>query len=559
MRPTSKIQEFGLLLLLTITVLVYEWYWLSKASLISGSDLGNWLAFAHQLHGNFHRLAAGVYPPLFIELLSRLNELLPDLIALRVLGLMVFLVAIMGFVVAGRLVPITWPAILLVLPIYLTNYYHQDTMAFGGYPEMLAYGLFPVAMVLLYRALAGAGSIWQATTIILIVLLAATHHLTLVLFGLSACILFVLMCLRRDAAGRKAVWRRMVIIGVFTVLISLPILWTTYLPMLHMMVKQPIGNNAVPLILRPLSIPIALFRYNPLLGCLLIVTLLPLLWHYRKQIPSIDIGVSIFLAAFIMLIYPGEIRTRHSLILGISLVMVVVIENILTNVIPRDIPRDKKVYLAMAFLLPIGLITGNEVYQTNINYPVLLNIYTVLTPSVAEGLDWLRMNTPEDAVVAATRSNGGVLGWWVEGYGRRKSLYSINSKWLNFEDERGWTEIANTMFSPNVTFDDFEKAIYRSHANYLLIHQGYLASLDKPSLIWDGLDPWPREAYDMGSSHLKAVLQKAEREGFIRLVFRNDALLIYQTRIEQLPEPRTNASSFSYGMNCGPAASPPDT
>jgi hypothetical protein len=86
------------------------------------------------------------------------------------------------------------------------------------------------------------------------------------------------------------------------------------------------------------------------------------------------------------------------------------------------------------------------------------------------GLDWLRHNTPADALVAVPPEHAVPFGWWVQGYGRRAALVGSDDQWLNFPQERQRAGQAVALFTADDPVgDDVMRKAAELHVSYLVI------------------------------------------------------------------------------------------
>ena len=72
-------------------------------------------------------------------------------------------------------------------------------------------------------------------------------------------------------------------------------------------------------------------------------------------------------------------------------------------------------------------------------------------------------------VVASSGPNGNPLGWWVQGYGQRRSYTGIDVRALSFPDEREQAEIANEIFAPSTGAAAAHSLIRENGIDFLVV------------------------------------------------------------------------------------------
>jgi hypothetical protein len=103
-------------------------------------------------------------------------------------------------------------------------------------------------------------------------------------------------------------------------------------------------------------------------------------------------------------------------------------------------------------------------------YSAATDWYRVADDSVLEALDWLEDNTrPEDLSATSTGPNGNPLGWWVQGYGLRRTFTGIDERALSFPDERAQAEIANEIFDPATSASEAQALIEENGIDFLIV------------------------------------------------------------------------------------------
>jgi hypothetical protein len=91
-------------------------------------------------------------------------------------------------------------------------------------------------------------------------------------------------------------------------------------------------------------------------------------------------------------------------------------------------------------------------------------------PGTLAGLDWIRLHTPADALIAVAPENGSPFGWWVQGYARRAAMVGSEDEWLNFPQERTRAnEVVALLSEPDPLVNAVMSHASKLGAQYILI------------------------------------------------------------------------------------------
>jgi hypothetical protein len=104
--------------------------------------------------------------------------------------------------------------------------------------------------------------------------------------------------------------------------------------------------------------------------------------------------------------------------------------------------RGATAFISVGVAVAVSLVTFAGVGQFEKDQKT----YAILSGHLVAALDWLRWNTPPDAIVGVTDLDSTPLGWWVEGLGQRRTLMESPSKWLVFPEEREIAAEAHRVF-----------------------------------------------------------------------------------------------------------------
>lgn len=407
----------------------------------SGADPGNWLTLAWELQQPQVRLAGWAYPPLTFVLLRGLLSFLEPLLALRVLGLAAWLLLGYAMFMMLRVLSTRLPFYLQlgIAWLFMFSGFHGEMFAWGGYPQLLGMALLVVAIPASEQWIRKGISGWGILAVISIVAVVFTHHL---LTGLLPPVLICLVfwCLFVDWNNRQVIWKRSLLLGLVSGILSL-----LALPIYGFMFANLAHNPANPNGFSLATIPL-IFDYvfreslDVWFILLLIVLVIPLINRKHPLSGTVFVLTWIPLAILPFLL---ELRSLHLVIAGISYGLVIVMESLWGESVAdwRYQLQRGAVTLGFSLILLAILPGAHDWFNT-----ATTSTYRIADDKFLVGLDWLRENTDPKDRVAASHSKPDLIGWWVEGYARRSTIYATDLRWLAFRDEQAYAVVANEIF-----------------------------------------------------------------------------------------------------------------
>lgn len=432
--------RWALLLVLLVAVSWYRFEHMQANPAPPGSDAGNWLAFGRELMGQDVKAARAAYPPVFPAITWWMANRIGPLEAGKVLGsLSSVLSGIPLYLIAVSEAP--WGLALVGTAAFLATGYRSEVVAFGGYPQLLAEAfalaalwLFAVGVMRRSLTAVGMGAIFTS-------LVVGTHHLTS-LFLFASLLACSLVLLGQGASGRSIV-RMGVWFGLVSAILSVPYA-ATYYAMVRELSGSPFNAQHWGIGTAGETLSYIFRNSVGLWYALTGVAVTSLVMAGPRPKPILRaVTISILAATVSLFVRYSEVRTLQFLFPGIILGF------ILAGAILWELPggmrlRARRALLGAAMLAVTAATVWGGVQFTRQSFPW----YQLLDNRRVEALDWLRSNTPEDALIAATASrNGFTLGWWIEGYAGRRTFSGGDPRWMIFQDEKDQTRTANTMFA----------------------------------------------------------------------------------------------------------------
>jgi hypothetical protein len=452
-----------------VGVATYRFWVLADYAAPPGADPGNWLAVTHGLFGKSVKAAEATYFPVLLVLLKALLAFLPTLMAIKVLGVGVsVLMGIPFYLILRRACS---PPLSAGLTLgFLLAGYQEETLSFGGYPQLLAttFLLLTVYWLMdglisgrLRPLLLAAGST---------ALVAGAHHFTLLLMAPTLLILGVALFVQerpdiRPFLRNAGVW------ALSAALFSLPLLpW--YIHFLTLMEGNPANPHGFS-VLDVDGVTAYVFEENrPFWVALLIVAaVLPLMPLFGERAARIrPAALALVAGPLLGFILTSEVRAFQLIQAGIVLSLALpaaAVERHLAHTRVRVTIRQVErlsLGLAVAALLIAIATSGHQRFTDG------RALYQIVDDSALEALDWLREHSPPNARVVANESVTRVsYAWWVEGYAQRPAYSLIEPDYLSFAEEKEQSRLARRLLDEETPPSEVETILRETGIEYVFL------------------------------------------------------------------------------------------
>jgi hypothetical protein len=474
-KVTSATTGSIVLLIALLTALsIYHWVILGVEAAPPGPDGGNWLALSMELFGDHVKAAEVAYPPLFLVLLRGALWVLSPLTALKVLGLMAAVcVSIPAYLILRTAVS-PWLAALLAAAIPAMDY-HNEILAWGGYPQLLGAAFLVLSIYLLLQGLhTGKGWFFGAFTLCAVATVA-THVLAAIQLALAVGILLAIHVYERRGLPSRLPRCRLTRPLVFWLIASgilLALVIPVYTRTFTSLADNPFNPQQFDL-LRALagfgSWPSEYYLW--LAVAVLGIAFTGWVVLSRRQLFLANAAMAIGASSLLAFVAIREIRSFHLLQVGLLLSVGVIVTLMNKQIFSWLARLGRRVvhFLTIVFIVAIlssVLLFGYQRAERAFDY------YRVVDGQVLAALDWLRdRGTPGDRVIANETPRGGILGWWVEGYARLPTYLAVDTRWLSFRDERSQAEIAHRFLSADTGPEELRRLAETYQIKFLLLHR----------------------------------------------------------------------------------------
>jgi hypothetical protein len=456
-------------------------------------DAGNWLAFGKDLLGP--RLRPGsVYPPLVPLLVTGAVQALGPVAGVAAVAAAASVAPAIAMVTVLSRHRLGWWAVGLAALLMAAGATGEIT-AWGGFPQ-----LFATAFTILFlwrwdRAVRKPSIAAGLTSGVLLGLITASSHLVL-LFAVVAALLVLVGHLAFSVPHAASRRRLMAVMGL-AILPSLAFA-PIYLRLLTSVLMSVTARTSAPSPAAWFAHLEFVYREAPILWRTVLVAggLAIVLLVSRRRETLWLLSSSMFVGALVLAGLAKEPRYLYLLQPAALLAIGLWIADVGSFGQKSFRVTRRAAAVALALAVVAQAILGLAAF------PLQSDFYRVLSPGTVGAINWLRDMSPTGAVVAVSRVGEPPLGWWVEGLGRRPTLYASSLVWLNFSDEKSRARLANDIFAPTFPSSDGLTKACNARVSYVLVAKA-----------WGGFD----------NGHLSAL--EAEHRGAV-VVNNSDAVVL---------------------------------
>lgn len=422
-------------------------------------DGGNWLAFGRDLLGRDVRSSTIVYPPIIPVAVTAAVSVLGAAKGIAAVAAITSLAPGLGtyFALRGRTAPTMAAFLAALLTVAAST---GEAAAWGGYPQLLGFGLAMVFLRHLEDALAEPTTTrWAWTGVSFAALLGTTH-----LIAAAAAAAGVVLAVLHRLSGRGSPRPRFLLRDVAALLGPSLLFAPVYVRLLDEIVG---GYGDRPSFAR-LDLTDApeilnhMYRDFPALWFPLLVlaalTPIALIDQWRHPLWRL-------LLALVVTSIAATVILRESRFLYLTILPAAVAAGLWAVVLRARISGVASRVAIGAALLVVGMAasSGLSLFDDQFRF------YAEVDRGMYDAIEWIRRETPRAARIAVANSSDLPVGWWVEGLARRPSLVGTPLRWLSFEDEQRRARLANDIFSETFPDEAAFALAGRVGVDYLLV------------------------------------------------------------------------------------------
>ena len=454
---------------MVIGVAAYRFWMLADNAAPPGADPGNWLAVTHGLFGKSVKAAEATYFPVLPVLLKGLLAFLPALTATKVLGVGVSVIMGIPFYLILRRGCSRLFSAGLTLAFLLAGY-EEETLSFGGYPQLLATTFLLLTVYWLMDGLISGGRRPLLLAAASTALVAGTHHFTLLLTAPTLLALGVALFIQerppiRPFLANAGVW------ALGAAVFTLPFLpW--YVSFLSLMEGNPANATGFS-ILDVNAVTSYVFQENrPFWVVLFVVAaslpLLPLPGGKAARIRPA--AVALLAGPLLGFALTNEVRTfqlvEAGIVLSLGLPVAAVEQHLSLTRVRVTVQQVERLSLGLAVAALLTLIASSGHQR----FTDARARYQIVDGPALEALNWLHEQTPPGALVVANESTGRIsYAWWVEGYAERPTYSLIEPQYLSFSEEKAQSSLANRLLDEETPPSEVEAILQQTGIEYIFL------------------------------------------------------------------------------------------
>jgi hypothetical protein len=440
----------------------------------SGSDPGNWLTFAWEMGGSHYRLAEWAYPPLFPLLLRGALSVMEPMAALKVTGLLVWaLVGISFFISLSLFFKNLSFLFRLGFSIFLMlSGYQGEIFAWGGYPQLLGFAFLILSVPLADEWIATGDR--RKVVFACIFASSAIYTHQLVAF-VQAAMLFVLVLWRIIPwRGNTDFWqkiRRILVLAAGCALLSIGAI-PSYLNYVRYLDVNPANLNGFSLssVFLALTYP---FQDSVYIWLILIAFVSVIIFIYPRH-PAHHTVVLFLCVPILLFALTWEVRILQSIFAGVGYGIAMAFNE------AQETPREgtnPQILKGLHYLILCGILILT-LPNTRKWFSNALDYYQIVDNRAYEGLQWIKDNTTTDEIVFASAWKPFNIGWWIEGYTQRPTIYATDLRWLVFREERTYATLANHFFDEKTSPADMTAILHNHRARLIFLDKEVVAQAE---------------------------------------------------------------------------------
>ncbi len=405
----------------------------------TGLDGGQWLALGRGLFGD-GRSTAGAYPPLVPLLTELIGTVASPGVTLKLVAIGSLLAVLVSIYLLARDGLGPWLGLAVVATIGPASAV-TEPVAFGGYPQQLAFAFLLIATWALARFLDAGRLTWLIAAGIGLAGAALTHHIYFPL-ALGASGLIWLLWLRIRPSPTDRLPRTLGALAAAAV--SLACFAPTALAFVTARYVPPLDTSS--------PNPWSAVQYGTreatwiwLAIAIVGITALALTAAARRRNPTWQVAVALTISAGTLLAVTAEARLLPTLLAGVALGLGVGWSWMLDRLAGS---RFAPLPLLRAFLLPLALWLPADTAASD-----YFAYYRVLDEPMLGAAAAITAARPDGLVVVRQDWRNWPIGWWFEGLTTAPVAVGSDARWLGFPEERARADLVNRFFGQRLEHD----------------------------------------------------------------------------------------------------------
>jgi len=439
-----------------ITSFTIKFTALNKYPAPPACDYGNYLTQVDILSGH-DVIGLGLRDnPVFFVLLDPFLMFFDALTALKVVASLVFSVVAIPFFLLAKKLSNSYLAALITASTFLFFEGYSEMIGWGGNPNFLGFSFLLFTLFFLVNSLEEPSKKNILLTGFSLSLVVGTHFLVTA-FAVLFFFLFAILILTFNRENLKKSIRILLSVISVSVLFSLP-----YVPVYATFFRYSSSDLISFNFFNGVNAAIAglewMFRDQyPIVITMTALGILALLTRAKKYRNRSLMLCSLFMLPFILGVLTADPdRWFYFLPIPVMLSFALFLGDMFAF-----LRNARKVILLLATCFVLLIIVAGTISSVN-RLDVAIDYYQSIGNDEIQALNWVKENTPSNAIFATSGPDkviggdwapGNSYSWWIEGLAKRNSFQTGFTTWYTYEDEQLDTAMTNQIFAGNYVFE----------------------------------------------------------------------------------------------------------
>lgn len=426
---------------------------LNKFEAPPSPDYGNYLSQVDIIHGYDLRGLGPRYNPLFFVLLDGFLFFLDAFTALKLAAAFVFSIVAIPFFLFVKKICNSQLAALVSTWFFVFFEGYSEMITWGGNPNFLGFSFLLLVFVFLVDSCENPTKRNILLTGLFLSLVVGTHFLV-AFFIFSSLLFFAFLSLLFSHKNRVGAIKPLVLSFSVAALLSLPYI-SVYLTFFKYSPSGLVSFNVAEKLSEIPSSFAWMFRTQYLAAVVITVLGIFALTKYVKENRN---NALILCTLFLMPLILAALTTQPGRWLYFLPIPMIACFGLYLRNLFKAVKNAGKEILLLAFCLI--LVIGAETTIASISrLETATDYYQTIHSDELEALKWIKENTAPNTTVATSGSTmlggggGNSYGWWIEGYSKRKCVFSGNPEFYSYSYEREEVNVANRIFAGNYLFE----------------------------------------------------------------------------------------------------------
>ncbi len=476
-RRFSTYLPWLLILLIVIISFIVYFVGLSSYKAPPGCDYGNYLTQVDILHGNDLRGWGLRHNPVFFVILDIFLRLFEEFISLKIVASLVFAISAIPFFLLARKLSGSPLVALICTWLFVFFISNSEMISWGGNPNILGFSFMLLTLFFFIDLMNEPSKRNLLLSGFFLSLVVGTHVLVAVCLFFSFLIYFIATTWTNRKISKVQI-KNLVLMTLVALVFSLPY-FSFYFGFFRNSSKEMVQIALLSMQIPQISISsiLVLEQYWQffVVAIIFALSLFALSKYVRKQHKNNGLLLcSLFLAPLLLaLVTENIIRWFYFLPIPLILCFGIYLKDLFFDA------KNSRKTIHLLVVCFMAIICFHITIMTMIHLRTAAGVYQFIGNDEIHALNWIKENTPPDAILATSGHPKGDIGgggnsysWWVEGYCKRVCISSGDLKYYSYQRERDQVRIANRIFA----------GTYSAEYENLRVTESYPSSTTNPEI-----------------------------------------------------------------------------